>query len=529
MSMRRLSLLATIVVMLAAAAPAQAIVSGYAVTSGTDSYPWQVAVVTASSTTSDTWLCGGTLVAPDLVLTAAHCVVEDDGRIAMPANIYALNGSTELDDSDATGDGRAMSFTRAADVALYPGIDLAGSVPSGDLALVRLQAAPPLGRPLRVIDDSQSGWWDVARRLRVTGWGLRSPDAPAPENDLRWASVYRQADDSCSSSYGADFAAGTMFCALGRPLPADPTGPVGDTCQGDSGGPIVTPLTPDGDPTQPANPDAWALVGVTSWGIGCGSPSYPGVYARLGDPLLRAFATDAAPTWAPVSLTAPTMPSTAAVGDVVTCRPGTWSGQDITLSYEFHRLGAGGTSTLLQSGPSNTYTVAPGDTTGLICVEMASNAGGTAWAQSGSTLVPPAAVPPAQVPVAEPPRTPPPAGVSLPPAVPRTDSASPRSSRIRVRCKRRRCTVTVRVTDPSPSAGLRRVTGTVRYKRDCRRHGRRTTCTRTVRVHGRHSSGSTWRFSLQRLPRGRAAIAIVAVDRAGHVQSRRATKRFSVR
>jgi pimeloyl-ACP methyl ester carboxylesterase len=50
-----------------------------------------------------------------------------------------------------------------------------------------------------------------------------------------------------------------------------------------------------------------------------------------------------------------------------------------------------------------------------------------------------------------------------------------------------------------------------------------------VRVHGRHSSGSTWRFSLQRLPRGRAAIAIVAVDRAGHVQSRPATKRFSVR
>jgi trypsin len=532
MPVRRLTLLVTILAALVAAAPAQAIVSGYQVTTGTDSYPWQVAVVTASSTTSDRWLCGGTLVSADLVLTAAHCVLEDDGRIAPPANIYALNGSTDMNDSDLTGDGRAMSFTRAADVALYPGVNLAGRVPSGDLALVRLQAPPPLGRPLHVVDADQVGWWAADRKLRVTGWGLRTQDAPEPEDLLRWASVYRQADESCAATYGGVFGADTMFCALGRPLLADPTGPVGDTCQGDSGGPITASLTSDTEPTQPANPDAWALVGVTSWGTGCGNPAFPGVYARLGEPALRAFATDPAPTWAPVNVTKPTMPTAATVGDVVTCTPGIWSGQGITLTYEFHRLGPNGSSTVVQAGPSNTYTVAPGDTAGLVCVQLAANAGGTTWAQTGAIPVTPAAVPPAQIPPPQIPVAPPPppAGVSVPPPVARTtDRASPRSSQVRARCKRRRCTVTVRVTDRAPSSGIRRVTGTVRYTSACRRHGRRTTCTRTYRLGARHSRGSTWTFRLRRLPRGRAQIAIVAVDRAGRVQSRAAKKTFRVR
>jgi hypothetical protein len=525
MSLRRSTLLVTLFAALVCAAPAQAIVSGRAVTTGATSYPWQVAVVTSSSQDDQQWLCGGTLVAADLVLTAAHCVIEDDGRIVAPSQIYALNGSTQLDDNDPDDDGAVMTFTRAAAVSLYSGIDLSGTVPSGDLALVRLQAAPPDGRPLGVVDDTESGWWTVGARLRITGWGVTSATSSTPVRTLRWASVFRATDESCTSSYGADFVAGTMFCALGQPLAENPTGPVGDTCQGDSGGPIAAALT---DPTQPTNPDAWTLVGVTSWGAGCGDPAYPGVYTRLGVPALAAFATDPSPTWSPVNVTAPTMPAAATVGETVTCSPGTWTGEGVTFTYEFHRLGSGGTSTVVQTGTSRTYTVTAGDTSGLACVVYAHNAGGTAWAQSGSTPVTPAAVPVSQIPSPDTPRTPAPPDVSGQ-VVGTTDGASPRSSGARARCANRRCTITVRVTDPAPSSGIRRVTGTLTWKQACRKHGRRTTCTKSRRVSATHTSGTTWRLRLPRLPRGRAAISIIAVDKSGRIQTSPAKLTFRVR
>ena len=361
---------------LALAVPAQAIVGGQVSGGSTaTSYPWQVAITTTMD--NEDWFCGGTRVAPDLVLTAAHCVIDDDGRIAVPSHVTVFSGSTVLSNT---------TFSRATAVALFPGLDLQATpngTPSGDLALVRIPSSAP-GSPVSVIDASESALWDVGSQLRITGWGYTSTN-PANtagydvQRTLNWANVNRLSDDVCASAYGADFVGATMFCARGT------TG--ADTCLGDSGGPIAYRM---GTAGQLDNPSVWRLVGVTSWGTGCGDASFPGVYARLGEPALRAFATDADPVWSPVNVTAPTMPSSATVGDVVTCAPGTWTGDDLVFSYEFHRRQADGSTVVVQSSASNTYTVAAGDTTGLSCVQLARNAGGTAWASSGSTPVTPA-------------------------------------------------------------------------------------------------------------------------------------------
>jgi hypothetical protein len=218
------------------------------------------------------------------------------------------------------------------------------------------------------------------------------------------------------------------------------------------------------------------------------------------------------------------MPSSATVGDVVTCAPGTWIGDGLTYTYEFHRG-----STVVQSGASNTYTVAPGDTTGLTCVELAHNDGGTAWASSSATPVTPATVPPAQIPSPETPRTPAPDQlIGQVVGVP-TDGASPRAAAARARCAKQRCTVSVSVTDAAPSSGIRRVTGTVRWTRACRKHGRRARCAKTRRVAGTKATGTTWTLRLPRLPRGRASISIVAVDKSGRIQTSPAKLTFSVR
>jgi hypothetical protein len=517
--------LVSLVTVLAAAAPARAIVGGSISTGDTaTSYPWQVAITTAMD--NDTWFCGGTRVAPDLVLTAAHCVIDDDGRITVPGQVSVYSGSTAWPSGSPDPADPAvrasMTLSRATDVALYPGLDLQATpngVPSGDLALIRIPSNAP-GAPIAVIGDSESALWDVGATLRITGWGYRTDD-PANttgaydlQRMLRWANVARWSDDACASAYGADFIAATMLCARGT------TG--ADTCLGDSGGPIAYRMGSSG---QLDNPAVWRLVGVTSFGTGCGDASFPGVYARLGDPALRAFATDTDPVWSPVNVTAPTMPTSATVGDVVTCTPGTWTGDGLAFTYEFHRRQAGGGTTVVQTGASNTYTVQAGDTTGLSCVQLARNAGGTAWASSGSTPVRPATVPSTQIPSPETPRVPAPATITPSPGLAgqasTTDGVSPRISRVAARCASRRCTVSLRVTDPAPSSGIRRVTGTVTWKASCRKGGRRTTCTRTARVSGTKGSGTTWTLRLPRLPRGTASVAAVAVDRSGRIGTAR--------
>jgi trypsin len=496
---------------LALAVPAQAIVGGQVSGGNTaTSYPWQVAITTTMD--NEDWFCGGTRVASDLVLTAAHCVIDDDGRIAVPSHVTVFSGSTVLSNT---------TFSRATAVALFPGLDLQATpngTPSGDLALVRIPSSAP-GSPVGVVDASEAALWDVGAQLRITGWGYTSTN-PANttgydvQSSLNWANVNRLSDDACTSAYGADFVGATMFCARGT------TG--ADTCLGDSGGPIAYRMGTTG---QLDNPSVWRLVGVTSWGTGCGNASFPGVYARLGDPALRAFATDPDPVWSPVNVTAPTMPSSATVGDVVTCAPGTWTGDDLVFSYEFHRRQADGSTVVVQSSTSSTYTVAAGDTPGLSCVELARNAGGTAWASSSSTPVTPAAVPTTQIPspdtprVPAPPATTPPIGFSGQAST--TDGVSPRLSRATVRCASRRCTVSLRVTDPAPSSGVRRVTGTVTWKQSCRKHARRTTCAKSARVTGTKGSGTTWTLRLPRLPRGSASVAVIAIDGSGRIGTAR--------
>ncbi len=112
-----------------------------------------------------------------------------------------------------------------------------------------------------------------------------------------------------------------------------------------------------------------------------------------------------------------------------------------------------------------------------------------------------------------------------PVSTPAPDVAAPTSRVARRTCTRVRCTVTVTVTDPLPTAGVSRVTGTLRWttRRSCRRGGRRTTCAASHRRTLRASlvGGSTWALRTPRLAKGvRYRLTITARDRAGNVERR---------
>lgn len=239
------------------------VVGGSAVANG--NYPWQAALLTPAG-----WqYCGGTLVAPQWVLTADHCDVYLGDRIRVNSVMRGSGGEVRTVDQvlrHELSDGRDEFATARYDVNL--------------LHLSEPVADP---HPVRIVGAGDDALWASGKPLTVSGWGATSAGGSG-SSTMRETVVPRVSDASCALSYPAEhlgglFNAEDMLCA-GYPEGGR------DTCQGDSGGPILAPSV--AQPRRWAAAD-WVLVGVTSWGFSCAEAGYPGVYARLANASINSW------------------------------------------------------------------------------------------------------------------------------------------------------------------------------------------------------------------------------------------------
>ncbi|WP_394616260.1 S1 family peptidase [Lentzea sp. JNUCC 0626] len=233
--MRLPAILALLVLTATPAHSAPRIVGGVAVDNPAEA-PWVVALTTASGTQ----FCGGALLTPTQVATAAHCVQGRD-----PASITVVGGRLDL---------RTDVGTTSAG-ASYQLVDGYVTPSRGkDIALLTL-AKPLPYQPIPVADPSV--YMPGAVGL-VYGWGRQAENDTNKSPLLHKAQVPIWPDTQCAATY-ARYDAQSMFCA------GYPDGGI-DACVDDSGGPYVV---------------NGRLAGIVSWGIGCARPNAPGVYTRV--------------------------------------------------------------------------------------------------------------------------------------------------------------------------------------------------------------------------------------------------------
>ncbi|MFC9286797.1 trypsin-like serine protease [Streptomyces sp. NPDC057052] len=195
-----------------------------------------------TATTGDDigFFCGGAVIAPTKILTAAHCVKGYDWH----AHGAVVTGATQLaTDTDLYG-GTVTGVWRQWNHPSYSAATI-----DNDIAVLTL-ANPVRATPIRMTTAADTTSYKAGTNAKLYGWGRTTSTTQDISTTLKTATLPIQADTTCAGFYGADFVKGHMVCA-GTPATGADEGTT-SACNGDSGGPLVVNNR---------------IVGVVSWGV----------------------------------------------------------------------------------------------------------------------------------------------------------------------------------------------------------------------------------------------------------------------
>ncbi|KAM4749474.1 tissue-type plasminogen activator isoform 2-T2 [Rhinophrynus dorsalis] len=223
------------------------------------SHPWQAAIFLLSrNMVGEHFLCGGTLIDRCWVMSAAHCFAESISsnrlRVVLGRTFRAVPGAEE----------QKFSVER---LYIHPKFD--SNTFDNDIALLKLHSVSgscavetERTRPVCIPDSGLTlpDWTEC----EMSGYGKHEEFSPFYSEQLKEGHVRLYPDRLCTPERLAnETVTPNMLCA-------GDTRNLDDACKGDSGGPLVC-----------SHENRMHVLGIISWGIGCGKKDTPGVYTRV--------------------------------------------------------------------------------------------------------------------------------------------------------------------------------------------------------------------------------------------------------
>lgn len=241
------------------------VVGGTSVPDGKYKFVTALRDITRGDSVYQQQFCGGTLIDRNSVLTAAHCLETVTApQLRVTVGITSLKEPRQGQTRSVTAITRHPQYTNSTISFRYDAAVLTLSRPIKNIA------------PARIPATTSNGLETPGRMATVAGWGNTEKQNPEFEQQDKFPARMQEAqvpvvsDEEARNDYGFNYAPALMLAA-GREGK--------DTCQGDSGGPIFAKKS-NGRVSQ---------IGITSFGRGCGTRNFPGVYAEANSEEIRPF------------------------------------------------------------------------------------------------------------------------------------------------------------------------------------------------------------------------------------------------